>query len=250
MDYAKYIKHLEATFDKSFTFSKEVALKRDNKLIEGFLNKAEEELSFNDFYSNGNENVIRYVAVLHGLKEKKYTFFENMSQEMITKFSVINQATAKMLKEREEYNALYNVFKMGAEYCLYIYIDEVLSYNNLDNRLQFQNILKRVRGLANKSIITTKDKLELKNLINEGQMMINSIKFLNKKLESENFVKRNAFYAVKKFSWLHENGALERMTKLEMKSFYFRKVREEMKNKHQLLQSEFINKKGKINIFA
>lgn len=252
MNYQKYIQHLEATFDKSLTFSKEVALKRDNKLIEGFLNKAEEELSFNDFYSNGNENIVKYVAVLNGLEEKNYPFFQEVSIDTLNRLNSINAVAKALIEESDDYKQLYNIFKLGAEYCLYIYIDEMFRYSNLDNRLKFQNIIRKAKKITKHKEITANDKIEFKNLINEGQLIINSIKFLNKKLESLNFTKRNAFYAVKNFYWLHEKGSFDDMTNVEIKAFYFKKVREEIKFKHQLLKEEIATSttNDKINIFA
>ncbi|MDA1675469.1 hypothetical protein [Bacillus cereus group sp. TH152-1LC] len=254
MNYNKYIQYLESTFEKSFAFSQTVALKRDSKLLEGFIYKAEEEISFNDFYSNGNENILKYAGILAGLAEKNAPLFKKLPTELDCKLQDIEQIAKKLIADDEEHKRLYEVFKLGAEFCLYIYIDEMYRYNRLDNRAKFQNILTKAKKIAELDKITAKHEFEFKKLIEQGEALIESTKSLDKKLESKNFLKRNAFYAAKNFYWSHEKGSFDDMSNLEIKSYYFRKVKEEIKMKHQLLQSEFLkassSSNDKIKIFS
>lgn len=238
MDYKKYIEYLEKKFEQSIAFSKEVALKRDNKLISGFIYKAEEEISFNDFYSFGNENILKYSGVLAGLEEKNYEFFKDMPMEMAWKMHEIDKMSSKIISEYPDYEELYNKFKLGAEYCLYIYIEDSFKYKKLDNRLVYNNLLTKASNIALENDVSLNKIHEFKKIIQTGEVLMENIKMIDSRLESKLYLKKNALFATKNFNWLHEKGNLERMTNVELKAFYAKKVKEEIRNKHNFLQND------------
>lgn len=239
MDYKKFLLDLKSKLKDSFEFSQEIAKNRDTRLIEGFINKGEEECSFNEFYSNGNENVVKYAGIIEGLKRKKYSFFENVPPDYSQKIQTMTKLAEKLMTQSDDYKETYNRFSLGAEFCLHDYIEEDMRYKKLDNKPLFFNLIESATIIVEAGIESSKNTMELQKLLEKGEKHIRQNVLIDKMLGSVKYTKRNAFYAVKNFDWLHEKGTFEHMSDLEVKVYYAKHITKEKRAKDELMNGKF-----------
>lgn len=239
MNYKKILLELKNKLQDSFDYSKATAEKRDSRLIEGFINKGEEECSFNEFYSNGNENIVKYAGIIDGLMQKKYTFFENVSSDYSQKIKTIKSASDELVRKNGDYKETYKRFFLGAEFCLHDYIEEDMKYNKLDNKALFYSLLHSATNIVESNVVDFKNTSELQNILAKGEKHFRQVSLINKMLDSSKYTKRNAFYAVKNFDWLHEKGTFETMGELEIKNHYTKYITKEKQAKDNLIYGRF-----------
>lgn len=239
MNYEKYVLFLEGKYNNAFSLLKEIAMKRDNKLIEAFIDKALEEISFNDFYVSGNEDVLKYAGVIMGLEGKNHPFFQQLTRETKEKLVEVKQVSLQMTEGNDDLKILFNNFKEGAEYCLHDFIDEKLKYQNLNQKIKLEKILSEAKKIASNGNLTLNSIMEFKSVVEKGEELIDTIKQINDALENEIYVKKNAFYAIKKFNWLHEKGTFDNMTKIQKQVYLSKQQVKECRAKAELLFGGF-----------
>lgn len=242
------LKELRDKYEKSFMLSQHIAGIRDERIIEGFINKTKEEYAFNDFYNNGNEDVLRYAGVLLGLEKLGHPYFKKLDRKNSKKLKSIKRIVEELTVANEEHNSIYKQYKLGAEYCLHDYIEEEMKYSKLDNRALFYEILRRGETLSQSHNISAKDYKEFQRLVVSGDVAVKRAEDVLKSLDSKKYIQKNAYYVVKRFHWMHEKGTFDNMNRRELKSFYDDQVRLETRNKIDLENGVFRPNFGGSNI--
>lgn len=239
MFFAQTKKELKEKFEISFELSKCIAEARDNKIIEGFISKAKEEYAFNDFYNNGNEDVLRYAGVVIGLENLGYPYFSTIDKKNAKKLKSIKKMVEELTSDNEEHMKIFKQYQLGAEYCLHDYIEEEMKYHKLDNRALFYEVLREGATLSASQNVSSNDYKRFQKLLLSGEVAMRRVIDVAKSLESNKYFQKNAYYAVKRFHWMHEKGTFDNMSRQELKNFYDEQVRIEKRNKFELENGSF-----------
>lgn len=225
---------MKETYAKSFDLAKAIAESRDEKIIEGFINKTKEEYAFNDFYNNGNEDVLRYAGVVVGLEELGHPYFRSMDKKHTKLLKSIKKIAESLTKDNLEHARTFEQYKLGAEYCLHDYIEEEMKYSKLDNRALFYEILREGATHSDSRNTSPKEYKRIQKQVLAGDVAVRTTEDIAKLMDNKKYFQKNAYYAVKRFHWMHEKGTFDNMGELELKGFYEEQVQVEKRYKFEL----------------
>lgn len=213
----------------------ELAKTRDSFLVTGFIAKAEEECSFNDFYSNGNEDIIKYAGILQGLEKSKPEIFTYISDEYMNSLKRVYVLAKELINNNEEYKVLYNHYYVGAEFCLYAYVEENLKYENINKYDELYALAEKLDNIIVNDININKN-FEIQYFLESCEKVIREVNQLYKSVRTLKSIKRNAFCSVRKFDWLYEKGTFENKNSIEVENYYRSHLQKEKKARDYILK--------------